>query len=221
MTSQVLDVIGGDGITANANDIALSATAAGDGLAFLSGVLSVGVSQGIELSGDAVTIADQSVSSTVPISLTAGTLGWSSSSISELTGSNIDNAADGFLLDDAGVLKVVPIDQMGMRVFSADAIQTFGFPDANTIQVLTGTTNRVWTIPTNATTAFELGTVIILQNSGTGDLTITAIAGVVMDSIFHAAAADNVSDRVLDGGMAVLVKTATDTWALAGDIANS
>jgi len=35
------------------------------------------------------------------------------------------------------------------------------------------------------------------------------------------AAADNVSDRVLDGGMAVLVKTATDTWALAGDIANS
>ena len=38
-----LNVIGGDGITANANDVALSSTVAGDGLAFSSGVVSVNV----------------------------------------------------------------------------------------------------------------------------------------------------------------------------------
>ena len=38
-----LNVIGGDGITANANDVALSSTVAGDGLAHASGVLSVNV----------------------------------------------------------------------------------------------------------------------------------------------------------------------------------
>ena len=48
-----LNVIGGDGITANANDIALSSSVAGDGLAFSSGVLSVGVDDSsIETSAD-------------------------------------------------------------------------------------------------------------------------------------------------------------------------
>lgn len=221
MTSQVLNVIGGDGITANANDIALSSSVAGDGLAFSSGVLSVGVSQGIELSGDAVTMSDQSVSSTVPIKLTAGVLGWDSASITELVGSGVSQSADGFLLDDAGVLKVVPYDQMAIITGTQDAAQTFALTDVNTIQTLTGSTNRIWTIPKNTTVAIEVGAVIICHNSGTGNLTLTAATDVIIDSVFHAAAATAQSDRVLDGGTAVLIKIATDTWALSGDIADS
>lgn len=41
--SVTLNVVGGDGITANADDIALSSSVAGDGLAYASGVLSVNV----------------------------------------------------------------------------------------------------------------------------------------------------------------------------------
>lgn len=48
-----LNVIGGDGITANANDIALSSSVAGDGLGYSSGVLSVGVDDSsIEIDSD-------------------------------------------------------------------------------------------------------------------------------------------------------------------------
>ena len=188
MTSSVLNVIGGDGMTANANDIALTA---------------------------------QSVSSTVPISIASGVLGWDSTSITEIDGTSVSQSADGYLLDNAGVLNVVPYDRMGLVILSADAAQTFAITDANSINILTGSTNRIWTIPANSAVAFALGTIILCQNSGTGDLTITADTGVIIDSIFHAAAATAQSDRVLDGGTAVLIKTATDTWALSGDIATS
>lgn len=48
-----LNVVGGDGITANANDIALSSSVAGDGLGYSSGVLSVGVDDSsIEIDSD-------------------------------------------------------------------------------------------------------------------------------------------------------------------------
>ena len=189
-----------------ATALGIAAAAAGDGITLTTGVLSA---------TDVVAGAAQ------PYVLTAGTVTFDLSSITEITGPLLDQAADSFLINDAGTLKVMPIDQMAIKVVSQDAAQTFAITDANTMQVLTGSTNRIWTIPTNASEAIEIGTVIICQNSGTGDLTITAATGVTLDSVFHAAAADAQSDRVLDGGMAVLIKTATDTWALSGDIATS
>ena len=52
-----VNVIGGDGITANANDIALSSSVAGDGLSFSSGVLAVGVDDSsIETSSDTLQV---------------------------------------------------------------------------------------------------------------------------------------------------------------------
>ena len=52
-----LNVVGGDGITANANDIALSSSVAGDGLSFSSGVLAVGVDDSsIETNSDELRI---------------------------------------------------------------------------------------------------------------------------------------------------------------------
>ena len=176
---------------------------------------------GLEFSGTNFQIANQAVSSTVPVKFTSGVLGWSSASLTELAASGVTQAQDGMLVSNNGAINVMPWDQAGLPVVTADAAQTFGLADMNTIQVLTGSTNRVWTIPKNTTTALEIGAVIILVNSGTGNLTITAAANVIIDSVFHTAAATAQSDRVLDGGTAALIKTAVDTWSLAGDIANS
>lgn len=173
---------------------------------------------GLEFATLNLQITDQAVSSTVPVKFTNGALGWDSGSITELDGAAVDQAADGFLVDNAGVLNVVPYDQMGLIVLTADAAQTFAITDANTINVLTGSTNRIWTIPPNSSVAFTIGSVIICVNSGTGDLTILGGTGVIIDSVFHAAGSTAQSDVVVDGGTAALIKTASDTWALTGDI---
>ena len=52
-----VNVIGGDGITANANDIALSSSVAGDGLTYASGVLDVSVDDSsIEIDSDSLQV---------------------------------------------------------------------------------------------------------------------------------------------------------------------
>lgn len=57
-----LNVIGGDGITANANDIALSSSVAGDGLGYSSGVLSVGVDDSsIEIDSDNLQVKESGI----------------------------------------------------------------------------------------------------------------------------------------------------------------
>ena len=61
-----LNVIGGDGITANANDIALSASVAGTGLAFSSGVLSVPVdNSSIEIDSEELQIKASGVTNSM------------------------------------------------------------------------------------------------------------------------------------------------------------
>jgi hypothetical protein len=218
LTTGVLNVVGGDGITANANDIALSAAVAGAGLAHASGVLSVNAAEGLEVSGDNVTIADQSVSATVPIKLTAGTLGWDSSSITEITGPNIDQAADGFLVDNAGVLNVVPYDAMAIKVKAGETTGDLTVVDANTVMEFDGTATL--TIKTNAVEAgFEIGAVVILvMDHASQVLTVQADSGVVLNSVFHPGGTDNASDTVVAGGTAALIKIGTDEWKLSGDI---
>ena len=86
-----LNVIGGDGITANANDVALSSTVAGDGLAFSSGVLSVGVDDSsIEIASDELNvkaggITNAMLAGSIAASKLAGSIGNSLLSNSSIT----------------------------------------------------------------------------------------------------------------------------------------
>ena len=213
--------LAGNGITLTAGVLALDATVAGAGLAHSAGVLSVNVTDGLDIAADTLGIIDVAAGAAQPVVITNGTFTFDLSSITEITGPGLDQAADGFLVSDAGVLKVMPIDQSGIKIVNAsDAIQTFAITDANTMQVLDGTTTRIWTIPANAAVAFEIGTVILVQSINTAEIDLKADTGVVLTSQFNTGSTTATTDTVIAGGRGALIKVATDEWTLAGDISD-
>lgn len=143
------------------------------------------------------------------------------SDMAALKVTDVNQAEDGFVMSNNGVATVMAWDEAGVPILTQSTIQTFALTDANTLQILTGTTERIWTIPTNAAVAFEVGTIIICKNlSATQDIVIKADTGVGLRSIFHVSGTAD-SDHILPGGSAVLIKLLTDTWSLAGDIETS
>jgi hypothetical protein len=70
-------------------------------------------------------------------------------------------------------------------------------------------------IPTNATTAFPVGTVITVLNKGAGLVSISGIAGVTVLSGGAVAAIPTLAQYK----SAACIKTATDTWYIVGAIA--
>lgn len=174
--------------------------------------------------GDGLTISTTTLS--VNSTIAGNGLSWSSGVLaldpSELTTMSIEDAnvaQDGIVMSDNGVAKVLPLDEAGIDVINAtDADQTFALTDANTLQVLDSTTNRTWTIPTNASVAFKIGTVILVQSINTATITITASTGVTLMSRFNSGGTTATSDTVKAGGRAALIKVAADEWSISGDI---
>ncbi len=78
-----------------------------------------------------------------------------------------------------------------------------------TLMNLTGTANN-FTIPTNASVAFQVGTVLHVGQQGTGATTIVTTGLTII----------NASTAVLraQGSIASAIKIATDTWILFGDL---
>jgi hypothetical protein len=190
-----------------------------DGEAADANVAFLTVGNGLEISTTTLGIADQSVSTTVPIKFTSGTLGWDSTSISEVSMSAVSQSAHGFLLDHAGALKVVPYDQAGIKVQTGQGTQTLAITDANTL--MQATSAATITIPLNSSVAFDVGTVIILNiMHASAVITVTAAASVTLVSVNHPAGVAAASDTVNAGGSAALMKIATDTWILTGDISD-
>lgn len=69
------------------------------------------------------------------------------------------------------------------------------------------------TVPPNASVAFPVGTVIPIAQDGVGAVTVTAGSGVTVN-------VKSTKTLVLDGqySIAALVKTATNTWRLTGEL---
>lgn len=68
------------------------------------------------------------------------------------------------------------------------------------------------TIPTNAVVAFPIGTQILVEQTGTGQITFTPAGGVTMNS------AGGATKSRVQWVICTLIKTATNTWTLSGDI---
>jgi hypothetical protein len=72
-------------------------------------------------------------------------------------------------------------------------------------------------IPTNASVAFPVGTAITILNKGAGTCTISAVTSGTTTVL--SAGATAASPALAQYKTAVCIKTATDTWYVAGGIA--
>ena len=109
----------------------------------------------------------------------------------------------------ANAMRAVKYRDTARPINSTTAVRTLGFDDANAGVVLRGATDRNFTVPPNSTTAFKIGTEIVLACPESGRIVLVAGGGV---TIHHP---DNL-DTVRAGGTAVLWKIATDEWMFAG-----
>lgn len=89
---------------------------------------------------------------------------------------------------------------------------TLALGDENTTILMDKATAVTVTIPTNSSVAFAVGTQISFVQIGAGQVTFSGAAGVTLNS-------DNSKNKILVRyGVASLIKTATDTWVLFGQL---
>lgn len=92
------------------------------------------------------------------------------------------------------------------------ATGTLALTQANKLLPINVATGNTQTVPTNATVAFPIGTVILLQQVGAGQVTIAAAGGVTIQS------SGTKLKLSAQYAVASLVKKDTNVWALSGDL---
>jgi hypothetical protein len=113
-------------------------------------------------------------------------------------------------------------DYNGLVTFAVSADQTADYTaiSADQYQVLipmNKATAVAFKIPTNASVAFPVGTVLSVLNKGAGTLTISAVTSGTTTVLSAAAVA--AAPTVAQYKSASCIKTATDTWYVVGGIA--
>lgn len=143
--------------------------------------------------------------------------------ISALTNMDISEtaAADSVLVNDGGTMKQMDVRDMGIRVVNSSVAQTFDIDDAQTLQLLTGATPIAFDIPPNGTVAYGIGTIIYVGSRDTASLTISPNTSAVrLTSTLRSDVGPSAGDHtVTAGGIAAIIKVATDEWMITGDIA--
>lgn len=90
---------------------------------------------------------------------------------------------------------------------------TLALTDAGDVVTLTNASPITVTVPTNASVAFPIGTQVTLAQMGAGQVTVVGDTGVTVYS------ADSFLSLRTQYSSGTLIKTATNTWLLIGDIA--
>ena len=128
--------------------------------------------------------------------------------------------ASGFPFSTGDVLSATNMN--GLTAFTVGSDQTADYTAvlADSYQALVPmnkATAVAFKIPTNASVAFPVGTVITVLNKGAGAVTISAVTSGTTTVLSAGATAAQPS--VAQYKSAVCIKTATDTWYVVGGIA--
>ena len=110
----------------------------------------------------------------------------------------------------------------GLVTFTVDADATADYTAVlddqyQTLVPMNKATAVAFKIPTNASVAFPVGTAITVLNKGAGTVTISAVTSGTTTVLSAGAVA--ASPTLAQYKTAVCIKTATDTWYVAGGIA--
>ena len=113
-------------------------------------------------------------------------------------------------------------DMNGLVAFSINAQTgtTYTAVSTDTYQVLVTMNNAAannFKIPTNATTAFPVGTVLTVLQLGAGATTISAVTSGT--TTVTSAGASSAAPVLAQYKSAACIKTGTDTWVVVGAIA--
>jgi hypothetical protein len=128
--------------------------------------------------------------------------------------------ATGFPATTGDVLTAAAFN--GLVAFTVDADATADYTAVldDQYQVLVPmnkATAVAFKIPTNASVAFPVGTAITVLNKGAGTVTISAVTSGTTTILSAGAVA--ASPTLAQYKTAVCIKTATDTWYIAGSVA--
>lgn len=111
---------------------------------------------------------------------------------------------------------VTPIASVALNAQTGTSY-TFVAADANnTLVTLANASAIAVTIPTNATTAFPVGTVLNFAQTGAGQVTVSGASGVTLTSIGATAATPKTRVQYSAGSA---IQTTANNWLVIGDIA--
>lgn len=114
--------------------------------------------------------------------------------------------------------KADALNAVGTPTFNTNAY-TLALTDARKVLLASnGATAGTIYVPTNASAAFPVGTEITIVQSGAGQMTITAASSGTTTINSTGATSASPKCRVQNAAV-TLVKTATDTWYVFGDVA--
>lgn len=115
---------------------------------------------------------------------------------------------------DVGLANVTNIVQapLTLTLNPQTANYIFAIGDAGKLITMDSTSARTFTIPLNSSVQFPIGAQILLTRINTGAVTVVATGGVTLNS------PDAMVALRVRHSVAGLIKTATDTWSLFGDL---
>lgn len=188
-----------------------SGEADGRTLVVASGALVFGDAGSVSLALDDLTDVTTAGSSVGDVLADTGS-GWAPLTLGSAAAADAGDfatAAQGTLADTA----MQPGDPVSINAQTGTSY-TLVLGDAGTLVTSDNGSAVSFTIPTNGTVAFDVGTVIAVAQLGAGTLTIQGDTGVTVNGV--SAGSEALSAQY---ATASLVKVATDTWLVAGGLA--
>lgn len=107
-------------------------------------------------------------------------------------------------------------DSIGYRaapVTVQDSNYTFVLGDSGTTKLHTSGTGHSYTIPPASSVNYPLGTVIVVVNTGAGNVVMTRGSGVTLNRI---GTGTNANVTIAQWGQASILKVSSDTWVISG-----